>query len=71
MTEEKAVAKNISMYPSQWRIVALVADQVDVNTSLSIRLIIRDWLRMKAGGESALNLDDPPAGTEGQQKTPG
>ncbi len=70
MPEEKAIAKNISMYPSDWQTVAQVADQMGVNTSLSLRLIIRDWQRMKAGGQSALNLDDPPA-AEGQQKTPG
>ncbi len=69
MPEKKAIAKNISMYPTDWRIVAQVANQVGVNTSLSIRLIIRDWLRMKAGGQSSIHLDDPPAG--GQQKTPG
>ncbi len=69
MTEEKAVGKNISMYPSDWQTVAQVANQMDINTSLSTRLIIRDWKRMKAGGQSSLHLDDPPA-AEGQQKTP-
>ncbi len=61
MTEKKATAKNISMYPSDWQTVAQVADKVGVNTSLSVRLIIRDWQRMKAGGQSNLKLDDSPA----------
>ncbi len=70
MTEEKAVAKNISMYPSDWQTVAQVAGHMGVNTSLSLRLIIRDWQRMKAGGKSNLELDDPPV-VVGQQQTPG
>ncbi len=70
MTEKKAVAKNISMYPSDWQAVAQLADQMRIKISLSVRLIIRDWQRMKAGGKSTLHLDDPPAAA-GQQKTPG
>ncbi len=58
---KKATGKNISMYPQDWQIVKQVADGIGVNTSLAVRLIIRDWQRLKANRKSALALEGQPS----------
>lgn len=47
MSQEKAIPKNISLYPQDWAIVKDVAQTAGMSISQAIRSIIRDWQRMK------------------------
>ena len=47
MPQEKAVPKNITLYPHDWTIVQDVAQPEGMSLSQALRSIIRDWKRMK------------------------
>ena len=59
MYQEKAISKNISLYPHDWNIVRTVAQPEGMSVSQAVRSIIREWKRMKDEVRVSEHSDSP------------
>lgn len=43
MTEQRVVARNITMYPEDWQVVDDAGKKIGLSTSTALRVIVRQW----------------------------
>ena len=61
---QKAIGKNISLYPEDWETIARETEPLGMNTSQGVRYIIRQWQRLKqAQQKSSLPQQRAPSST--------